>query len=80
MNLQKKTHIEGNVITYKARLVAKGYHQRHGIDYDETFSLLAMLKSIRILLAIAAHCDYEVWKMDVKMAFLKGNLSKDVCM
>ena len=48
------------MITYKARLVAKGYRQRQGIEFDETFSPVAMLKSIRILLAIAAHYDYEV--------------------
>ena len=58
VDLQKNTHMEGNVITYKARLVAKGYRQRQGIDYDETFSLVAMLKSIRILLVIFAHYDY----------------------
>ena len=66
--------MEGNVITYKARLVAKGYRQSQGIDFDETFSPVAMLKSIRILLAIAAHYDYEIWQMDVKTAFLNGNL------
>ena len=51
--------MEGNV-TYKARLVAKGYRQSQGIDYDETFSPIAILKSIRILLVIAAHYDYEI--------------------
>ena len=61
--------MEGNVITYKAKLIAKGYHQRQRIDYDETFSRLAMLKSKRLLLAIAAHYDYEIWKMDVKTTF-----------
>ena len=45
---------------YKARLVAKGYNQKTGIDYEETFSPVAMLKSIRILLSIAAHYDYEI--------------------
>ena len=75
---KKKTNMEGNVITYKARLVAKGYRQRQGIDYDETLSPVAMLKSIGILLSIDAHCDCEIWKMDVKTVFLKGNLSKDV--
>ena len=67
------------MITYKARLVAKGYHQRQGTDYDETFSPVAMLKSIRILLVIAAHHDYEIWKM-VKMAFINENLSEEVYM
>ena len=76
----KKIYMEGNVITYKARLVAKGYHQRQGVDYDETFSIVAMLKSIRILLAIDAHYDYEIWKMDVKATFLNGNLTEDVYM
>ena len=46
--------------TYKARLVAKGYSQKYGIDYDETFSPVAMLKSIRIILDIAAYYDYEI--------------------
>ena len=70
--------MEVNVITYKARLMAKGYHQRQGIDYDETLSPVAILKSIRILLTIAALYDYGIWQVDVKMAFYKGNLSKDV--
>ena len=47
---------------------------------DETFSPIAMLKSIRILLAIAAFYDYEIWQMDVKTAFLNGNLSENVYM
>ena len=61
-------------------MVAKGYRQIQGVDYDETFSLVTMIKSIRILLAIAAHYDYEVWQMDVKTAFLNGNLEKEVYM
>ena len=52
--------MEGKVVTYKARLVAKGYTKKQGVDYDETFSPIAMLKSIRILLAIAAHYNYEI--------------------
>ena len=77
---KKKTDMDGNVHTFKARLVAKGFRQTHGIDYDETFSPVAMLKSIRILLAIAAYYDYEIWQMDVKTAFLNGNLLEDVYM
>ena len=52
---KKKTDMDGNVHTFKARLAAKSFKQTHGIDYDETFSPVAMLKSIRILLAIAAY-------------------------
>ena len=52
--------MEGNVISYKAKLIAKGYRQRQGIDYDETFSPVVMLKSIKILLAITAHYVYVI--------------------
>ncbi|KAK9025215.1 hypothetical protein V6N11_065111 [Hibiscus sabdariffa] len=77
---KKKTDMDGNVQTYKGRLVAKGFRQIHGVDYDETFSPVAMFKSIRILLAIAAFHDYEIWQMDVKTAFLNGKLEEDVYM
>ena len=65
---------------YKARLVAKGFRQIQGVDYDETFSPVAMLKSVRILLAIAAFFDYEIWQMDVKTAFLNGNVEEELYM
>ncbi|KAL4377319.1 hypothetical protein GQ457_02G027920 [Hibiscus cannabinus] len=74
---KNKTDMDGNVQTYKGRLVAKGFRQIHGVDYDETFSLVAMFKSIRILLAVAAFHDYEIWEMDVKTAFLNGKLEED---
>ena len=67
-------------MTFKSPLVAKGFKQTHGIDYDETFSPVVMLKSIRFFLAIAAYYDYEIWKMDVKTTFLNGNLLEDVYM
>ena len=57
---KRKRGADGKVETYKAHLVAKGYRQHYGIDYDEMFSFVAMLKSIRIMLAIAAHLDYEI--------------------
>ena len=71
--------IDGNVETIKARLVAKGYNKKEGID-EETFSPIAMLKSIRILLSIATHYDYEISQMDVKTAFLNGNLEEEIYM
>jgi hypothetical protein len=77
---KKKTDMDGNVQIHKARLVAKGFRQVQGIDYNETFSPVAMLKSVRIILAIAAYFDYEIWQMDVKTAFLNGNLEEDVYM
>ncbi|CAL9005324.1 unnamed protein product [Prunus brigantina] len=77
---KRKMGSDGKVETYKARLVAKGYKQREGIDYEETFSPVAMIKSIRILLAIAAHYDYEIWQMDVKTAFLNGHLREELYM
>ena len=57
---KKKTDADGQVSVYKARLVAKGFRQVQGIDYDETFSPVAMLKSIRIILAIIAYFEYEI--------------------
>ena len=72
--------MDSKVYTYKARLVAKGFKQTHGIDYDETFSPVAMFKSIRILIAIAAYHNYEIWQMDIKTVFLNRNLLEDVYM
>ena len=77
---KRKIRANGQVQTYKARLVAKGYRQRQGVDYDETFSSVAMLKSIRMMLAIAAYYDYEIWQIDVKIAFLNGFLEEEIYM
>jgi hypothetical protein len=76
----RKMDKDGNIHIYKAQLVVKGFKQIHGINYDEPFSLVMMLKSLRILLAIAADFDYEIWQMDVKMDFLNGKLIEDVYM
>ena len=77
---KEKIDMDGNVQTYKARLVAKGFTQIQGVDYDETFSPVAKIKSIRTIMAIAAYYDYEIWQMDVKTAFLNGLLTEDVYM
>ena len=66
---KKKTDVDGNVTIYEARLVAKSFSQVQGIDYDEIFSSVAMLKSVGIMLALAVFFDYEIWQMDVKNKF-----------
>ncbi|KAL0411310.1 UNVERIFIED_CONTAM: Retrovirus-related Pol polyprotein from transposon RE2 [Sesamum latifolium] len=71
---------EREVTTFKARLVAKGYTQRPGVDFEKTYSPVAMAKSIRIMLAIVAWYDYEIWQMDVKAAFLNGFVEKEIYM
>nr|GEX29377.1 putative polyprotein [Tanacetum cinerariifolium] len=75
---KKKTDMDGKVHTYKARLVAKGYTQTYRINYEETFSPVADIRAIRILITIAAYYDYEIWQMDVKTAFLNGRLDEDI--
>nr|GEU70984.1 hypothetical protein [Tanacetum cinerariifolium] len=77
---KKKIDTDGAVHTYKARLVTNGYTQTPRIDYEETFSLVVDIRAIRILTSIAAFYDYEIWKMNVKNAFLNGYLSKKVYM
>nr|GEV99422.1 zinc finger, CCHC-type [Tanacetum cinerariifolium] len=61
---KKKTDMDEAVYTYKALLVVKGFTQTSGIDYEETFSLVADIRVIRILIAIVVFYDYEIWKID----------------
>ena len=66
----------GMVTRNKARLVAQGFTQIEGLDFGETYALVARLESIRILLAYAAHHDFKLYQMDMKSAFLNGPLSE----
>nr|GEZ86652.1 hypothetical protein [Tanacetum cinerariifolium] len=66
------------VIQNKARLVAVGYSQQEGIDYDETFAPVARIEAIHLFLAYAAHKDFNVFQMDVKITFLNGILKEEV--
>ncbi|KAJ4718977.1 Retrovirus-related Pol polyprotein from transposon TNT 1-94 [Melia azedarach] len=65
---------------YKARLVVKGFSQRKGVDFDEIFSPVVKMSSIRVVLSIAASLDLEIEQMDVKTAFLHGDLNKEIYM
>jgi hypothetical protein len=66
------------IVKHKARLVAKGYVQQQGIDFDEVFAPVARMESIRMLLAVAAQKGWYVHHMDVKSAFLNGELREEV--
>nr|GEU75178.1 retrovirus-related Pol polyprotein from transposon TNT 1-94 [Tanacetum cinerariifolium] len=66
------------VIRNKARLVAVGYSQQEGIDFDETFALVARIEAIRLFLAYVAHKDFTVFQMDIKTTFLNEILKEEV--
>ncbi|GJR54081.1 retrovirus-related pol polyprotein from transposon TNT 1-94 [Tanacetum coccineum] len=76
--LRNKLDENGIVSQNKARLVAQGYNQQEGIDYDETYALVARLESIRILLAYTCALDFKLFQMDVKSAFLNGFINEEV--
>ena len=77
-----ETKFSANVspLKYNAISVAKGYSQVHGIDYNETFALVAKMDSIRLALAIAASKQWEVHHMDVRCAFLNGDMNEWIYM
>lgn len=66
------------IVNYKARIVAKGYVQRKGIDFGEIFAPVTRLETSRLLLALAAKQSWEVHHLDVKNAFLNGEIEEEV--
>ena len=75
---KNKLNENGEVIRNKARLVCKGYAQQEGIDFEETFSPVGRLEAIRMFLALSSFQNFKVFQMDVKSAFLNGDLEEEV--
>ena len=78
--LKKKLKVDGSLDKYKAKLVAKGFTQQPGIDFVDTYSPVAKFTSIRILMSVVAKMDLELHQLNVKMAFLNGELKEDIYM
>jgi hypothetical protein len=75
---KKKQGEDGEIVRNKARLVAQGFSQVKGLDFGETFTLVARLEAIRILLAFVASKVFKLHQMDVKSAFLNGVIQEEV--
>ena len=73
-----KKDSSGQLTKHKARLVVKGYAQRYGIDFTDVFAPVARMEKIRVLLALAAFFGWEVHHLDVKSAFLNGEISEEI--
>ena len=75
-----KTENNGSQLRYKARLVVKGFNQKKGIDFEEIFSLMVKMSSIRVALGLAIRLNLEVEQLDMKTTFLHGDLEEEIYM
>uniref|UniRef100_A0A2N9EBZ3 Reverse transcriptase Ty1/copia-type domain-containing protein n=1 Tax=Fagus sylvatica TaxID=28930 RepID=A0A2N9EBZ3_FAGSY len=77
---KRKMKADGSIDKYKARFVVKGYKQKEGVDYFDTYSPVTRITSIRMLIAIAVLYNLEIHQMDIKTAFLNGELDEEIYM
>lgn len=75
-----KYNADGSINWYKARLVAKDFAHSYGLDYKETFAPESKLNSVRVILSLAANLDWPLHKLDIKNAFINGELEEEVYM
>lgn len=75
-----KKKLDSDSVRYRARLVAKGFTQKPGLDYDETFSPVVRHSTLRLLFALSVQLDLNVTHLDVRTAFLNGDLKEDIYM
>ncbi|XP_074363653.1 uncharacterized protein LOC141704306 [Apium graveolens] len=73
-----KKDADGKIVKHKAQLVAKGYAQEYGVDFDEIFAPVTRLETVRLLLALSAKNQWQVHHLDVKTAFLNGEINEEV--
>jgi hypothetical protein len=78
MGIKLKRGPDGTIAKHKAHVVAKGFTQTEGINYDETFAPVVKFTTIQLLLTISAHLDLEIHQVDIKTAFLNGELTEEI--
>jgi hypothetical protein len=78
--LKIKRKMDGSIERYKVRLVAKDYTQEEEIDYEDTFSPVVRIISVRLILAIVIYMDLELYQMDIRTAFFNGELNEEIYM
>lgn len=80
LGFQVKFKLDGTIERYKTKLVDQVFTKTFGIDYDETFTPVAKLNSVRVLISLATNLDWKLHQMDVKIVFLNGELDEEIYM